>query len=99
MLFGSTREKDYRSQLKALLPNFARVICTRYVKNPRALPPEEAAEAIIELGYPAPFVIADLPEALRVARQITPQDGLICVTGSLFLAAEMREHILFKLKA
>ncbi len=37
---------------------------------------------------------ADPAEALDLARQLTPPDGLICVTGSLFLAAEARAVVL-----
>ena len=34
LIFGASREKDFRNQLVALLPGFARVICTRYLENP-----------------------------------------------------------------
>jgi dihydrofolate synthase/folylpolyglutamate synthase len=38
---------------------------------------------------------ADSPaEALEAARVATPEGGLICVTGSLFLAAEARAVLL-----
>jgi dihydrofolate synthase/folylpolyglutamate synthase len=94
LVFGSTREKDYRSQLEALLPHFDRVICTQYVNNPRALSPIEAAHAVVGLGYPPPEIDLDIASSLKVARALTPADGLICVTGSLFLAAEARAVLL-----
>jgi dihydrofolate synthase/folylpolyglutamate synthase len=94
LIFGATREKDFRGQLEALLPSFARVICTRYLNNPRALPPDAAADTVIALGRPRPLVVDDAASALTLARSITPDDGLVCVTGSLFLAAEMRAVIL-----
>jgi dihydrofolate synthase/folylpolyglutamate synthase len=94
LIFGATREKDFRGQLEALLPSFARVICTRYMNNPRALPPDAVADTVIALGHPRPLVVDDASSALSLARSITPDDGLICVTGSLFLAAEMRAVIL-----
>jgi dihydrofolate synthase/folylpolyglutamate synthase len=37
---------------------------------------------------------ADPAEALELARRLTGPDGLICVTGSLFLAAEARAVVL-----
>jgi len=94
LIFGSTREKDFRSQLEALLPDFDRVICTQYANNPRALDALEASWVAIDLGYPLPHVDHDAKSALSLARRITPSDGLICITGSLFLAAEMRAAIL-----
>ena len=94
LIFGSTREKDFSSQLKALLPDFDKVICTQYASNPRALGPIEASVAVTELGYPSPLIRLEANEALELARQITPDGGLICITGSLFLAAEMRAILL-----
>jgi dihydrofolate synthase/folylpolyglutamate synthase len=94
LIYGATREKDFRGQMEALLPSFARVICTRYLNNPRALPPDAVADVVISLGHPRPLVVDDSASALALARSITPVDGLVCVTGSLFLAAEMRAVIL-----
>ncbi|GAC1474309.1 MAG: folylpolyglutamate synthase/dihydrofolate synthase family protein [Isosphaeraceae bacterium] len=91
LIFGTTRDKDLLGQLRALLPGTSEVIATKYVENPRAVPPEDVAAAVRELGGP-PTIVTDNPtEALSVARRQTPRDGLICVTGSLFLAAEARE--------
>ena len=39
-------------------------------------------------------IAADPAEALDLARRLTAPDGLICVTGSLFLAAEARAVVL-----
>ncbi len=94
LVFGSTRDKDFQSQLEALLPHFARVICTRYVNNPRALGVDQAVQAVVDLGYPEPMSADDAKSAIELARKITPENGLICVTGSLFLAAEARAVLL-----
>ena len=45
LIFGTTREKDLRGQLQALLPMFGEVIATRYVENPRSLSPETVVSA------------------------------------------------------
>ncbi len=94
LVFGTTREKDLTGQLRALLPLFERVIVTKYVENPRAMPPSEVVQEVAAFGRPAPLIAAMPEEALRIAREITPEDGLICVTGSLFLAAEFRALVL-----
>lgn len=94
LVFGTTREKDLPGQLRALLPGFSTVIATRYVENPRAVPIEEIVAAVRALGGPAPLRANDPAEALALARERTPPEGLICITGSLFLAAELRSLIL-----
>jgi folylpolyglutamate synthase/dihydropteroate synthase len=33
-------------------------------------------------------LVPDLDEALRLALEQTPRDGLVCVTGSLYLVGE-----------
>lgn len=95
LIFGTTREKDLQGQLRALLPLFERVIATRYHENPRAVEIVEVADAIRELSSGAePLKAAGPVEALELARRVTPDNGLVCVTGSLFLAAEARAAIL-----
>ena len=94
LVFGTTRDKDLRGQLKALLPGTRTVVATRYVDNPRSVPPEEVAEAVRELGGRSALVTLDPAEALALARHETSRDGLICVTGSLFLATEVRAMLL-----
>ena len=92
LIFGTTREKDLLGQLRSLLPLFGEVIVTRYLENPRSVPPEEIANAVSSEGGPPPRAAGSPAEALRIARDCTPEKGLVCVTGSLFLAAETRIH-------
>lgn len=90
LVFAASREKDFRAQLAALLPDSSRVICTRFLENPRSLPPDAVADAVVDLGYEPPYLADDPASAWDLARSITPEDGLICATGSLFFAAEFR---------
>ena len=95
LIFGTTREKDLRGQLEVLLPGADRVVVTRYLDNPRSVPPDEVAAMVLELtGRPA-ILTKDPATALDEAREVTPREGLIVVSGSLFLAAEIRD-LLFK---
>jgi len=94
LVFGTTREKDLSGQLQALLPLAGTVVATRYIENPRSVPPEEVVEAVRALGGPPAHQAGDPAEALVLARRLTPPHGLICVTGSLFLAAETRAVVL-----
>jgi dihydrofolate synthase/folylpolyglutamate synthase len=94
LVFGTTREKDLEGQLRPLLPLFEHVIATRYVENPRSVPPEAVAEAVSRLDGRAARLAEEPASALALARRLTAPDGLICVTGSLFLAAEARALVL-----
>ncbi len=92
LVFGTSREKDVAGQLRALLPLFDRVIATRYQHNPRADAAETVAEIAALLGRRAE-VIPDPAAALEHARAAAGPGDLICVTGSLFLAAEIRAMV------
>ncbi len=94
LVFGTTRDKDLRGQLQALLPLFDEIVATRYVENPRSLSPETIVSAVLMLSGRSAHASADPAEALELARRLTAPDGLICVTGSLFLAAEARAVVL-----
>ncbi len=94
LVFGTTRDKNLSGQLDALLPLFDRCVATRYVENPRAVPPRDVFSAVLDLTGQAATIASTPDEALDVARNLTPSDGLICVTGSLFLAAEVRAKVL-----
>lgn len=94
LVFGTTREKDLTGQLRALLPLFDTVVAARYVENPRAVGPEEVVEAVQQIEGRAAVLTTDPAMALEAARRLTPPGGLICVTGSLFLAAETRALVL-----
>ncbi len=92
LVFGTSREKDLDGQLRALLPLFDRVIVTRYLHNPRAQDPESVAELVTAMGRRAE-IVPDPAPALALARELAASSDLICVTGSLFLAAEIRAMV------
>jgi len=94
LIFGTSREKDLKGQLQALVPCFETVIATRYIENPRSVPPEAIAAAVFELTGQSVRTAADPAEALELAHRLAGPDSLICVTGSLFLAAEARAIVL-----
>ncbi len=94
LVFGTTREKDLSGQLRALLPWFDEVIATQYIENPRSVSPDKIAAAALLLTERSIRTTEHPAEALELARRRTSPDGLICVTGSLFLAAEARVIVL-----
>lgn len=94
LVFGTSRDKDLAGQLRALLPLFDKVVAARYVLNPRAVDPEEIARCARSLGC-ADLGVAPHPEAaLALAFEPRFANPLVCLTGSLFLAAEARAVVL-----
>ena len=73
LVFGTTRDKDLRGQLRRLAPRVRQVIATRYVENPRSVPPEEIAAAVLELDGRTAQITADPAEALALAAADRPR--------------------------
>ncbi|WP_339727737.1 folylpolyglutamate synthase/dihydrofolate synthase family protein [uncultured Gimesia sp.] len=99
LIFAATREKDVSEMLRTLLPCFDTVILTQYRSNPRRIPVDELieiAQAIQqESGCAAEIISAASPaDAWLRAKENSTSETLICVTGSFFIAAEMRELLL-----
>ncbi|HEX4142093.1 MAG TPA: folylpolyglutamate synthase/dihydrofolate synthase family protein [Pirellulales bacterium] len=94
LVFATTCDKDVRGMLGALVGRFERIIFTRYQNNPRGLPADELMALTAELGPQACQVAADPRAAWEAARRCTPAEGLIAITGSFFIAAEMRPLVL-----
>lgn len=82
-LFGAMRDKAIAEMTQILFPLAELVIATQ-PDNPRAATPAEIAEFAASTGTD---VIAepDIAKALERARTATPPDGLIVVTGSIYL--------------
>jgi dihydrofolate synthase / folylpolyglutamate synthase len=89
LLFGAMRDKDLTEMAAALFPLARRVILTEF-ENPRAASSETLARAAPPGFDPGRITLTSSPgEALRVAREQTPPQGIICVTGSLYLVGEV----------
>lgn len=88
LVFGAMRDKDLTEIAAILFPVAQHLILTQPT-NPRAATPKT-------LGDVMPFVATSIkttlassvPEALNLALAQTPPEGLICVTGSLYLIGE-----------
>ena len=91
---GFSADKDIgaiAAELKRL-PRLARVIATRS-PHPRAAPADAVAAAFLEREIETTWE-EDVPAALEVALSLAAPEDMICVMGSLFVAAEARRHIL-----
>jgi len=93
LVFATTREKDAPGMLSLLVSRFDHVVFTRYLSNPRAVPPQELETIAAELTGRRYPVFDEPAAAWDAIRAIAAPDDLICVTGSFFIAAEMRAQI------
>ena len=93
LVFATTQEKDVRGMLGRLLGQFDEVVFTRYLNNPRAVPPEELDAMALELSGRRYRVCSGPGDAWGEAGRLAAPEDLICVTGSFFIAAEMRQQI------
>ncbi len=99
-VFGSTRGKDIRGMLSVIGNSCQHLLFTQYPDNPRSYPVEQLVRVFSSLfaGQPdkrvCPQVWPDPQEAWRAAYNLATADHVICITGSFFLAAELRPIVL-----
>jgi dihydrofolate synthase/folylpolyglutamate synthase len=86
VLFGAMRDKAVAEMASILFP-LASVVVATHAENPRAASPEEIAQAAARTG--AEMVLESrIPEALEKARALAGSDGVVVVTGSIYLVGE-----------
>jgi dihydrofolate synthase / folylpolyglutamate synthase len=88
LIVGSQADKDFAQVAKALQPISSFVICTNASFSARAAEPETVAP-----HYQNARISSNVSEALKLAREITPENGLILVAGTIPLIAEALEKL------
>ena len=89
LIYGASNDKDIRGMLNALLPLSQHVIVTRSY-HPRAAAPYTLADLCAELGHGAEIAVNARRALEQAWHHLTPGRGIIA-TGSIFLAADIRE--------
>ena len=94
LVVAISQEKDAEAILREIVPRFRRIIATRFLENPRALPPETIAELVSTIDSAAEVTTAPSPQdAYLAAVDAAGQGGAVVVAGSFFLAAEIRRLV------
>lgn len=88
-IFGASNDHPMRDMLAALLPQAARMFMVAS-RHPRAEQAARLTALAAEMGYQT-TPMPDASTALERALAEAGQTGLVCVTGSLFLVADVRE--------
>ncbi len=85
-IFGAMRDKAIAEMCEILFPLAERVIATQ-ADNPRSATPQEITQAAQRTHAeiePSP----DVPSALARAKEIAGTDGIIVITGSIYVVGE-----------
>ena len=93
LIFATSADKNAASLLRRLVPEFDTVILTAFQSNPRALELKELSRAASLIAGRQFHLAADPSSAWKAALRLSRPDSLICVAGSFFLAAELRQQI------
>jgi dihydrofolate synthase / folylpolyglutamate synthase len=90
LVFAASGDKDLAGMFRVFAPHFRHAFLTRYTNNPRGVPPEQLA-ALLGAQGGLGFTVCPTPaHALASARAAAGPEELVCVTGSVFLAGEVR---------
>jgi dihydrofolate synthase/folylpolyglutamate synthase len=93
LIFAGSGDKDLSGMLSVLAPHFAHVFLTRYAGSSRGMPVEELA-ALLRRTVDLPHSVCPTAlDAWTQARERAGPDDLICITGSVFLAGELRSIV------
>jgi dihydrofolate synthase/folylpolyglutamate synthase len=93
LVFAVTGDKDIAGLLRQLVPQFETIILTQYINNPRAVAVAQLTAMFRQTCDRIAISAADPLGAWNMASTLATRDDLICITGSFFLAAEVRELI------
>ncbi len=94
LVFAGSSDKDLAGMFRVMAPHFAHAWLTRYTDNPRSVAPQQLA-ALWQAAGDVPFTPCARPvEAWQRVREAARPGDLICVTGSVFLAGELRPTLL-----
>ncbi|MEI8019281.1 MAG: folylpolyglutamate synthase/dihydrofolate synthase family protein [Schlesneria sp.] len=94
LVFAATKDKDVAGILRQLLPNFDTVILTRYLNNPRGVGLDDLGSLVESISCRQYHFAASPISAWDLAKRLASRDDMIVITGSFFLAAELRETII-----
>jgi dihydrofolate synthase/folylpolyglutamate synthase len=93
MIFGAMRDKALPAMAATLFPKAHELILTE-LDNPRTAT-IEMLQAVVPENFDKARVLCSFSagEAVRIARQVTPANGLVCVTGSLYLVGAAQQAL------
>ena len=90
VIYGGSGGHDFAETAARLARDNTKFIITQS-RHPKSVPSDEVAEALLRDNVNVAKVTANTKMALLAAKQLANKDDLIVATGSLAIAAEIRE--------
>ncbi len=90
LIFGASQDKPIEALLDIFWPRVTSVFITRS-EHPRAASPDFILEQMPDFPGPDVYTFARVEDALDTALHLADEDDIICVAGSIFLVAAVRE--------
>jgi dihydrofolate synthase/folylpolyglutamate synthase len=90
MIFGASEDKDIQGMFLELMPVVCGLIVVKSF-HPRAIEPAKLVELAIPFNRPI-HIVDHIPEALEKGLQLTGDNEVVLVTGSIFVVAEARKY-------
>jgi dihydrofolate synthase / folylpolyglutamate synthase len=90
LILAASSDKDVPGMVRLLAPHFDHFLLTRYAQNQRAVAPEQLAAWLKQERDVPTEIHATAPSAWAAARSRAAEGDIIVVTGSVFLAGELR---------
>ncbi|HEY3929638.1 MAG TPA: folylpolyglutamate synthase/dihydrofolate synthase family protein [Candidatus Koribacter sp.] len=91
LVFGAMQDKAFEEMIQILFPIAQQVVVTR-AHNPRAATTADLAQAAQQVGTDV-VEVATVEAALRHAAEMTPDSGVIVITGSIFVVGEAMQAL------
>ncbi len=93
LLLGILDDKDQRDMLEVLLPYGEQAIITRPADS-RAEHWRQLADIVGEIAPQLPLLVIDeVTEAVEKGLAVLPDNGILCITGSLYLLGTCRGYL------
>lgn len=90
LVFGASEDKDIPGMFIELMPLVNELIAVKSF-HPRAIDPDKLEEMAQTFEHPV-HCVEHIPEAMEKALQLVGKEGLVLVTGSIFVVAEARKY-------
>ena len=91
VVFGAMHDKAFHEMVQILFPIAQQVVVTK-AHNPRAASTTELAEAASRVGTDVTEA-AEVPLAIRQAAELTSRNGVVVITGSIFVVGEAMQAL------
>lgn len=93
LVFGAMKGKDVAAILELLASHAVRIVFTE-PDNSRSLTFDDLLAGLpVDISRKSVFVTNNVKNAIDIAEMVTPESGIILVTGSLYLVGEVKKNI------